>query len=76
MINICHKKLLTQPNKIPEKLNLQKLSKLFKFFLSKDFGFYIVKITFLDYHAKIISLIQVFGDLTRRTLLGCVRGFL
>ena len=33
-------------------------------FSSKDFGFYIVNNTFLDYQAKIFSLIPVFGDLT------------
>ena len=34
-----------------------------KFVLNKDCGFYIVKITFLDYQAKIFSPIHVFGDL-------------
>ena len=33
-------------------------------FLSKDSGFYIVKITFIDYQVKIFSLILVFGDLS------------
>ena len=33
-------------------------------FLIKNFGFYIVKITFLDYQAKIFSLKQGFADST------------
>ena len=35
-----------------------------KFVFKQRFRIYIVKITFLDYQAKIFSLIQVFGDLT------------
>ena len=34
----------------------------------QDFGFYIAKITFLDYRAKRVFLIQVFGDLNLREL--------
>ena len=34
-----------------------------KFIFNKDSGFYIVKITFIDYRVKIFSLILVFGDL-------------
>ena len=36
----------------------------FKFILNRDSGFYIVKITFIDYQVKIFSFILVFGDLT------------
>ena len=35
-----------------------------KFILNRDSGFYIVKITFIDYQVKIFSFILVFGDLT------------
>ena len=35
-----------------------------KFFLNRDSGFYIVKITFIDYQVKVFSFILVFGNLT------------
>ena len=35
-----------------------------KLFLNRDSGFYIVKITFIDYQVKIFSFILVFGNLT------------
>ena len=33
-------------------------------FLNRDSGFYIVKITFIDYQVKFFSFILVFGELT------------
>ena len=52
-----------KPLLVKEGLNLQKNEQIVQnLFLSKDFGFYIVKITFLEYQAKIFSLIQGFGD--------------
>ena len=36
----------------------------FVFNFNRDSGFYIVKITFIDYQVKIFSFILVFGDLT------------
>ena len=63
MGKLYHKKPSTHPNTILEGLNLQKLAQIVKYlFLSKGFGFSIVKI--LDYQAKIVSLIIGFGDLT------------
>ena len=35
-----------------------------KFNLNRDSGFYVVKITFIDYRVKIFSLLLVFEDLT------------
>ena len=35
-----------------------------KYIFNKDSGFYIVKITFIDYRVKFFFLILVFGDLT------------
>ena len=35
-----------------------------KFILNRDSGFYVVKITFIDYRVKIFSLLLVFEDLT------------
>ena len=44
-------------------LNLQKLAQIVQnLFLNRDSGFYIVKITVIDYQVKKISLILVFGD--------------
>ena len=34
-----------------------------KFNFEKNFGFYVVKIIFFDYQAKLFSLVQVFGGL-------------
>ena len=39
-------------------------AKCLKLFLNRDSGFYIVKITFIDYQVKIFSFILVFGNLT------------
>ena len=62
--NIYHKKPFTQLNKVLEGLGLEKLEYIAQsLFVNKDFKFYIVKITFQDYQAKIFSVIQVFRDL-------------
>ena len=44
--------------------SLKICAKCLKFILNRDSGFYIVKITFIDYRVKFFFLLLVFEDLT------------
>ena len=61
-------KIISQEASYAAQQSLCKSSKIcancLKLFLNRDSGFYIVKITFIDYQVKVFSLTLVFGDLT------------
>ena len=69
-ILLIDKKMISQEAPYAAQQSLTKgyisknLRKLFKIYFKTEFGFYIVKITFIDYQVKLFSLLVVFGDST------------
>ena len=80
MKKLYHKKSPTQPNNLLEGLNLQQFAQIaYNLFISEDFGFYIVKITFIDYQKQKYFLFYYtcfWRFDPSLTLLGCLTGFL